>query len=60
MIPGSSWQTCKFRWLSLKKFKLVTHKWSEDESKLLSEIISQSSSLHWKEIAEKLYETNQS
>lgn len=58
MISGSNCQTCKFRWLSLKKFKLVTHKWSKLESKLLTDVISQMGSLHWKLIAEKLYERN--
>lgn len=30
LISGSTWQKCKFRWLSLKKVKLVAHKWSKN------------------------------
>jgi hypothetical protein len=36
LVSGSSWQKCKFRWLSLKKVRLVTHKWSKAESRLLA------------------------
>ncbi len=36
LVSGSSWQKCKFRWLSLKKVRLVTHKWSKTESRLLA------------------------
>lgn len=40
LVSGSSWQKCKFRWLGLKKVRLVTHKWSKGESRLLSEAVA--------------------
>ena len=40
LISGSSWQKCKFRWLSLRKVKLITNKWSKEESELLGEVIA--------------------
>ncbi len=51
MISGSTWQKCKFRWLGLKKVKLVTHKWSKAESRLLAESIGESSKINWKAVS---------
>ena len=40
--------------------KLVTHKWSKLESRLLAEAIGQDDKINWKLVSEKLYEKNNS
>lgn len=58
MVSGSNWQKCKFRWLGLKKVRLVTHKWSKAESRLLAEAVAEQVKVHWKLVSERLYERN--
>ena len=60
LISGSSWQKCKFRWLSLKKVKLITHKWSKQQERLLREAVGSVDKINWKLVSEKLYEKNPS
>jgi hypothetical protein len=58
LISGTHWQKCKYRWLSLRKVKLLTHKWSRHESGLLAAAIRSSPRINWKTVSERLYELN--
>lgn len=60
MVSGSTWQKCKFRWLGLKKVRLITHKWSKIESRLLAQAVAEQTKIHWKLVSERLYERNPS
>ena len=35
MIPGTTNESCLFKWLSLKRYKITQHSWSEDEEQIL-------------------------
>lgn len=38
-IPGVTAEGCMFKWLSIKKITLSTHRWLEEESLLLERIV---------------------
>jgi hypothetical protein len=35
LIPGTSADSCLFKWLSLKRHKITLHGWSEEEERIL-------------------------
>ena len=48
VIPGSSSEECMFKWLSMKKIKLESHKWQTSESRLLQKLVEECGTENWK------------
>ena len=66
MIPGVTPESCKFKWLSLRKVTLINFHWQLEESLLLGTLIKDYSKRKrietadfkgkdWKEISQELY-----
>jgi hypothetical protein len=38
VIPGTNPESCLFKWLNLRRYKITLHSWRENEEKLLIEL----------------------
>jgi len=54
IFPGKSSDQCKARWQSLLKVNLTKAPWTQEEDRLLSQIIQEKGPKKWKEIAFEL------
>ena len=48
LIPGTTAESCQFRWLNLHKNKLSSHQWRQEESLILAQIVASKKTFHWK------------
>ena len=51
LIPGTTPESCQFRWLNLHKNKLSSHQWKQEESLILAQIVASKKTFHWKQLA---------
>ena len=60
LIAGSTPKNCMFKWLSLKKNRIISNSWTKEEEKILIKIVKKLGTTRWKQASRDLYEQYQS
>jgi hypothetical protein len=47
MFPGRTGEKCMFKWLTFRKFDVASYPWTEEEDRVLEELVRRSPDVNW-------------